>query len=236
MNNTTNNESIIHMNNYTISPRNNQAFSEEYSNRVNTVLNTLSEWYLRGYSKVSIFNYIIKNIACYGANSHPSQTTIGRHAGVQRGWVNIVTNELVAMGLLKKTRVIIDGEEQACEYALTDFMLCSDIMWKLKEIFPYLKLLAIFKKKEVHEKADNTPYMFIYFKNNFKIIITNNKSKKIVKTTMQQEKIYNSSDYYDLKQEILDQKYKKEEEEKLMQASENPDFVNFLQGLLNGSI
>lgn len=231
--------------NYNNSVRNNQAFSEEYSKRTNFVLNTIAEWAYRKYSKISILDYIIKNIACYGSNSHPSQTTIGMKSNVKRGWVNIVTNELVAMGLITKTRVIINGDEQACDYTLTPFLKDSAISWVLKDILPSLKLLHVFNKKEVSFKTDNTPYISIYFRKNFKILRFRNKSisrkQKIKINKMQQQNIPKKQKYYQSlddmyvqKQKLLDIQYEKEKEEKLIAASEDPIFVNFLQGLFNG--
>jgi hypothetical protein len=229
------------MNNPNISVRNNQAFSQEYLERTNSVLNTLFEWANRKYSKLDILNYVIKNVACYGKNSHPSQTTIGKHAGVQRGWANIVTNELVAMGLIIKTRVIIDGDETACEYSLTP--LLKDISWKLKDIVPALKLFYLLHGK----KTDNTPYIKDIYLKNFKIIVTRNKStsrkqkSKISKMNeldiqkQQQDNQYKNYLYL-TKHQILENKRKKEEEDKLNEASQDKNFVNLLQGLLHGLI
>ncbi len=229
------------------SVRNNQAFSKEYSDRTNFVLNTISEWAYRKYSKLSILNYIIKNIVCYGDNSHPSQTTIGRKSNVKRGWVNIVTNELVALGLITKTRVIIDGDEQACEYALTPFLKDVNISWMLKDILPSLKLLYIFSKKEVGLQTDNTPYIDIYFKKNYKIVRTRNKSisrkQKSKINKMQQQNIQKQHRYYQTRDELyvqrqilIDEQYQKEKEEKLIAASQDENVVNFIQGLLHGRI
>jgi len=233
--------------NHTISNRNNQAFLQYYSQQTKDIINTLSEWSHQGYSKIGILNYIIKNVSCYGVNSHPSQTTIGKHAGVKRGWVNIVTNELVAMGVMEKTRTIIDGNETACEYALTSFFKDPVITWALKDILPALKLFSIFKNKEV-PSIDNTPYIDIYFKKNFKILRTKNKStsrkqlaklSKLKDDNCKREQRKNMKDVqmdYDWraqKEYLMEQQRKKEEEEKIVLASQDEGFVNFLQGLLN---
>lgn len=235
--------------NTNISVRNNQAFSQESLNINNDIFNTLSEWYNRSYSKLDILNYIIKSVSVYGINSHPSQKTIGKHAGVQRGWVNIVTNELVEMGLINKRRVIINGDEMACEYSLTEFFKDSNVCWMLKDILPALKLFSIFKKKEAQVQTDNTPYIDIYFKKNFKILRTRTKSisrkqfmelsenkdensrEKRSKIMKDVERDYSWQVY---KQNVIEEQRKKEEQENLVAASQDEGFVSFLQGLLNG--
>lgn len=232
-------------NNTIISDRNNQAISQESLNVSNDIINTLTEWYNRGHSKIDILNYLIRNISCYGLNSHPSQTTIGRHAGVQRGWVNIVTNELVEMGLITKTRVIINGDEMACEYTLTRFFQDPKVRWMLKDILPALKLLSLFYKKQRAFVTDNTPYLYRYIKNNFKIVFTKIKSisrKQLIKISKMKEedakkerlRIVKQSHWVDYKEHFTNQHRKVEQAEALVAASQDEGFVNFLQGLLNG--
>ncbi len=231
-------------NNSNISVRNFQSFYEESSNGSSQVINTLREWYNRSYSKIDILNYIIRNISCYGINSHPSQTTIGKHAGVQRGWVNIVTNELVEMNVILKTRVIINGDEMACEYALTPFFKDPKIRWMLKDILPALKLLSLFYKKEAPVKTDNTPYLNRYFKNNFKILVTRIKSisrKKLIEISKMKEedakkerlRIMQQNNWIAQREYFKEHEQKVQQEEKLVHASQDEGFVNFLQGLLN---
>lgn len=234
-----------------ISSRNNQVFSQVYSDRTNSILNTISEWYNRKESAIPILDYIIKSVACYGDNSHPSQTTIGKKANVNRGWANIITNKLVAMGLITKTRVIINGDEQACEYALTPLLKDRTISWMLKDMLPSLKLLHIFSKAERISQEDNTPYKNVYIKNCFKIVTTTNKSisrkqkSKIIKMQQrknqenihQEQKVYKlQHDYYEIKHTLLDYQYEKEQQDKLIAASQDQGLVNFMQGLLSGLI
>lgn len=168
------------MNKYTVSVRNNQAFSKTYSKSLQDILDMLFEWADRSTSKINILNYIIRNINQYGSESHPSQETIGKNAGVGRWWVNKVTNELVALGLITKTRVIVDGKETACEYALTPILQDSKIRWALKDILPALKWTHIPKVIKTVTQAmfsrDHTPYIKIYFKKNFKILYNSTKS------------------------------------------------------------
>lgn len=161
-------------NNITIS--NNQAFSNNTFNKSEGIIDILSGWADRSFAKIRILDYIIKNISCFGVNSHPSQTTIGKKVGVKRGWVNIVTNELVSMGLITKTRIIIDGEEKSCEYALTPFLKDRSMSWILKNTLPSLKLLHVLSYKKVDVPTDNTPYNKYYIYKNFKILNTVPKS------------------------------------------------------------
>ncbi len=234
-----------------ISVRNNQAFLKEYSQQTIVLLNTISEWCNRDISIIRVLDYIIKNISIYGVNSHPSQTTIGKHAGIKRGWTNVLTNKLVDMGLITKTRVIINGDEQACEYALTPLLKDRNIGWMLKDVLPALKLLYLFRKTKAAIKSDCTPYIGIYIKEFTKIVITGLKSisrkqkskinkmhDRINQQTIQEERIITQSreNYYELRQKLAVEQYKKELEEKLLAASKNQDTVNFIQGLFSANI
>jgi hypothetical protein len=123
------------------------------------------------------------------------------------------------------------------------------VAWKLKDILPSLKLLYLFRKTKAAPKSDCTPYIVIYFKELTKIVITKFKSisrkQKSKKNKMQQRiqeqitqkenKYYQSrNDLYEVRQKLLDEQYKKEQEEKLMLASQDIGLVNFIQGLFNG--
>ena len=163
------------MNNNNTSLSVNQAIFRNILNTDSSIITTLSGWADRSLSKIGILNYIIKSVSVYGSNSHPSQTTIGKKAGVNRVWVNKVTNELVSLGIIKKERVIKDGKETSCLYSLSPFLLDSKIGWTLREILPALKLLYIFSKKSVVSQTDTTRYI-TYMSKNFKILNTNSKS------------------------------------------------------------
>ncbi len=233
------------------SVRNNQAFSKEYIAQDKSVLDTISEWFDRELAIIPVLDYIIKSTAIYGVNSHPSQTTIGFHAGIKRGWTNVLTTRLVDLKLIEKTRVIIDGDEQACEYKLTNLLKDPVVSWKLKDMLPSLKLLQLFRRTKAAPQSDCTPYMVIYFKELTKIVITKFKSisrkqksknlkmqKRIQEQkTLKENKFYQSrNDLYVKQQKLQDEQYKKEQEDKLMAASQDTDFVNFFQGLFNGNI
>ncbi len=182
------------MNNINISVSNDQSFSQSISNAHPVIVGLLTEWSYSAPLKLRILSELIRSIAIYGINSHPSQSRLARRSGSTRRWVNKVTTELVSMGLLIKQRVIVDGKELACEYSLTKILLDSKIMWALKELIPSFKLLAIFTKKRALDKPaeqklsspEFSPYNKLYFKKNFKIIITRLKSTKF---TSQSKKI-----------------------------------------------
>lgn len=233
------------------SVRNNQAFSKEYVDCDIDIVDTITEWFNRDLSIIPVLDYLIKNIAIYGINSHPSQKTIGYHAGIKRGWTNVLTNRLVDLKLIEKTRVIIDGDEQACEYKLTSYLKDPVISWKLKDILPSLKLLQLFRRTKAAPLTDCTPYIVIYFREFIKIVKTGfksisrkqkSKSLKMQQRIMQQkiekqnQLLQNKNNLYEIRQRLLDEQRQIEQEERLVAASQDEGFVNILQGILHGLI